>query len=447
MTNTNMRLFAASALAITIVLGGCGIASAENAMKAIPQPDVGTLGVAPDSARVDLKLPNFSNPTNVTNPLFPVSKQESILLAGTVDNKPFRTEVTLMPYTRIIAWEGIQIETLVSQYVAFLDGRIQEVAYDLYAQADDGSVWYFGEDVNDFKDGVIFTKEGTWLVTRDGPPAMIMPGKPKVGDVFRAENMPGIAFEEVTITAVGQTIDGPLGPITGTLQGNELHMDDKTISAKIFGPGYGEVLTRDADLEALVLAVPTDALSGAMPGELTQLTNAALEAFTAAGSKDWKATATILKTMVAAWEKVQANPVPKPVITRLSAALAELDSALSKKNAKKARHAAIEAARWSYDLQLRYRPVIDINLARLDLWAAQILVDAEAKDAGSVKGDVFTLTYIADRLKLHLDPVARNKINLLLGDLQPAASDEEFSAAAEAAGKLRELVTGLAPKM
>ena len=230
MTKPNRKWIAASALAIAIITGCGGIAVAENALKTIPQPGVGDVKVAPDSARVDLVLPAFSNSTTVTNPFFPVSKQQSVVLAGTVDGKPFRTEVTLMPYTRIITWEGIQVETLVSQYVAYLDGRILEVAYDLYAQADDGSVWYFGEDVNDFEDGVIFTKEGTWLVTRDGPPAMIMPGKPKVGDVFRAENMPGIAFEEVTVTAVDQTIDGPLGPIKGALQGDELHMDDKTIS-------------------------------------------------------------------------------------------------------------------------------------------------------------------------------------------------------------------------
>ena len=45
-----------------------------------------------------------------------------------------------MPY------RGTTIDTAIIQYVAYLDGRIQEVAIDRYAQADDGSVWYFGED-------------------------------------------------------------------------------------------------------------------------------------------------------------------------------------------------------------------------------------------------------------------------------------------------------------
>src|ERR671911_2334646 len=112
----------------------------------IAQPAVPAhIPVAPESERVDLTMPTFSDPTNVTNPLFPVSLQESVLMLGHVDGKPFRTEVTLLPETRIIEWEGQRVETLVSQYNAFLDGRIEEVAYDYYAQADDGSVWYFGE--------------------------------------------------------------------------------------------------------------------------------------------------------------------------------------------------------------------------------------------------------------------------------------------------------------
>ena len=169
-------------------------------------------------------MPTFSDPTVVTNPLFPVSSQESVLLLGQVDGEPFRTEVTLLPDTRIIEWQGQMVETLVSQYVAYLDGRIHEVAYDLYAQADDGSVWYFGEDVFNFADGVIVDTHGTWIAGKDGPAAMIMPADPKVGDVYRPENIPGLVFEEVTVKAVDQTLDGPLGPVEGGMLVEELHM-------------------------------------------------------------------------------------------------------------------------------------------------------------------------------------------------------------------------------
>ena len=106
-------------------------------------------------------------------------------------------------------WNGQQIRTVTWQYLAFQGGRIQELAYDWFAQADDGSVWYLGEDVSDYKDGVAYTHEGTWLAGKDGPGALIMPAEPKVGDAYRTENTPGIVFEEITVRQTGRTVPGP----------------------------------------------------------------------------------------------------------------------------------------------------------------------------------------------------------------------------------------------
>ena len=239
----------------------------------IAQPDVQGLPVAPPSERVDLESPTFSDPTNITNPLFPVSSQESVLLLGRVDGQPFRTEVTLLPETRLIEWQGRTVEALVSQYVAYLDGRLHEVAYDFYAQDDSGAVWYFGEDVFNFKDGAIADTHGTWIAGKDGPAAMIMPANPKVGDVYRPENIPGFVFEEVTVKKVDESLDGALGSVPGGLVIEELHMDGTT-ELKTFAPGYGEFFTAGGgDVEAAALAVPADALSEPAPAELASLEN------------------------------------------------------------------------------------------------------------------------------------------------------------------------------
>jgi hypothetical protein len=119
---------------------GPALAPSDGSPDLIPQPTVTGVVVAPDRDRVDLVMPSFSDPTRVTNPYFPVSRQASVLMLGQVDGKPFRTEVSLLPFTRIVEWRGLRVETLVSQYMAYLDGRLQEVAYDLYAQADLGLV-------------------------------------------------------------------------------------------------------------------------------------------------------------------------------------------------------------------------------------------------------------------------------------------------------------------
>ena len=407
----------------------------------IPQPLIPSdMKVAPEVERVDLTVPTFSNPTRVTNPLFPVSRQDSILMVGHVDGEPFRTEVTLLPQTRIVEWQDQRIETLVSQYTAYLDGRVQEVAYDLYAQADDGSVWYFGEDVADFEDGAILTKEGTWLVGKDGPAAMIMPSNPRVGDVYRTENSPGIAFEEVRVRSIDETLDGPLGPVEGGLVAEEHHMDGST-EDKLFGPGYGEFYTSDgSDVEALALAVPTDALPGPLPEELDTLHGRALGIFDAAKAGNWSVSSVAVHEMTAAWKSYRTGDVPRRIEPLMNHALARLTDAVNERDSERARQAALDVAMWSLDLQLQYRPQSDVDLARMDLWSAQLVLDAAADDTGAVGGDVFTIAYIRDRVldTLHGADVVR--MDTEVQHLQVAVADHDLAAASDAAGRLRHLL-------
>ena len=414
--------------------------------RTISQPAVPSrIPVAPESERVDLTMPTFSDPTNVTNPLFPVSLQESVLMLGHVDGKPFRTEVTLLPETRIIEWEGQRVETLVSQYNAYLGGRIEEVAYDYYAQADDGSVWYFGEEVFDFRDGAIVVTEGTWLAGRDGPAAMIMPGDPQVGDVYRTENAPGFVFEEVTVRSVDEQLDGPMGPIDGGLLADELHSDGTT-EQKIFAPGYGEFYTSGGgDVEALALAVPTDAISEPVPPELTALSGGALDVFETAGSGDWEAASATVRDMEAAWDTVRGGNVPRLIEPRMDEALRVLARTVRSRQATAARDAAIQAARSSFDLQLPYRPAAEIDLARMDLWAAQLLVDEAAGDAGGVGADAFALDYVRDRIRAAVDARDLTRINTELGTIQVAVVDEDLALAAAAAERLRRTLAELQP--
>jgi hypothetical protein len=430
---------ASASLAAALLVGGC-------TSQIIPQPDVPPgLEVAPESERVDLAMPTFSNPTDITNPLFPVSEQASVLFVGEVGGLPFRTEVTLLPETRIIAWEGQEVEVAVSQYTAYLDGKITEVAIDLYAQADDGSVWYFGEDVFDFRDGAIVVTEGTWLAGRDGPAAMIMPANPQVGDVYRPENAPGFVFEEVTVAAVGQTLDGPLGPIEGGMTADELHADGAH-EEKIFAPGYGEFLTGDGgDVEAMALAVPTDATSDPMPKELPTISSGALVVVDAASSGDWAAASYALADVTAAWDTHRGSDVPRLIEPLLTDTLAAVADAVEAQDQAQAQQQAIELARLGYDLQLRYRSVVEVDLDRLELWALQLILDVEAGDAAAVGADHYAIDIVRDRVVHALSTADRVAVNETVGALQIAVVDEEWDAAGEAAGQLREALTGIEP--
>jgi hypothetical protein len=423
-----------SALVVALSITGCVAGQIE-------QPSVADLAVAPESERVDLARPSFSNPTEITNPLFPVSRQASVLLVGTVDDRAFRTEVTLLPTPRIIEWEGMAVETLVSQYVAFLDGRLHEVAYDFYAQADDGSVWYFGEDVFNFADGAIVDTHGSWIAGADGPAAMIMPADPRVGDVFRPENIPGLVFEEVTVREVGVTLDGPFGPIEGGFATEELHMDGSR-EEKSFAPWYGEFYTSDgSDTEALAMAVPTDALDEPVPEVLETMGSAAADALAAARAGDWATSAAATDALTDAWGRYD-GPVPALLDPLVADAIAALSDAVTGRDANSAHQAVIDVGRLTLDVQLLYRPVPEVDLARFGLWASQLQLDAEEADDGAVNGDLFSLDYVRERIRQVLTADDGTRINALMEEIDGLVQDGDLAAVADAAEELRDVVAG-----
>jgi hypothetical protein len=401
-------------------------------------------GCALAAERVDLEPPTFSHPTEITNPLFPISRLRSVVLLGQVDGKPFRSETTLLPRTDTVAWNGQEVEVVVSQYAAYLDGRLDEVAVDRYAQADDGSVWYFGEDVFDYRNGAVAITEGTWLTGRDGPPAMIMPADPAVGDVFRPENVLGVVFEEVTVTSVGKAVDGPRGPVAGAMVGEELHLDGAT-SNKVFAPGYGEFFTGSGrDVEALALAVPADAIGGPRPSELAFLSTSAWGILENARLEDWVAASATVGRMSAAWDVLQAADPPPLIAERLDAGLSALSRAVRGEQVAEATQAAIDVAQSALDLELRYRPPAQIDVARFHLWSQQLRVHAAANDLAGVTGAVAVLEWIRDRVTATLSPGERQELDARLRELRGAADAENLAAVADHAARLAAYLRGVA---
>jgi hypothetical protein len=137
--------------------------------------------------------------------------------------------------------------------------------------------------------------------------------------------------------------------------------------------------------------------------------------------------------------------VPKPVTPLLTQAVKRLADAVGARSAARSRKAAIEVARLAFDLQLRYRPTTEIDLARSDLWAAQILVDAASDDTAGVNADVFALDYIRDRYVHSLEVPAAARLNTLLGEMQAAVIDDDLETIVDAAKKVRGAIAEILP--
>jgi hypothetical protein len=397
-------LSVAAAIVVVAITAAAVVATtrADKPPTLLPPTPCGTStgkGCAPDSDRVDLQRPRFTHPTDITNPLFPISTLESAVLLGKVDGKPFRSETTLLPETATVDWDGQRIEVALSQYVAYLDGRIQEIALDRYAQADDGSVWYLGEDVFDYEDGSIAVSEGTWLAGRDGPPAMIMPAHPQPGQAFRAENVTGVVFEELRVRDVDLTVDGPSGKVPGAVTMDELHVDGVTISGKTFAPGYGEFLTLDKpDVEALAIAHGTDRRPGPTPDPITHLVTAAWGFLEQLRLEDWEAAARGAALVRADRGALQDATLPPLVLDQLDVAIHDLQRATTAKDPDAGADAAIRVAQSALDLQLLTRAPVAVDIERVHLHAQALRVAAAAGDKPGVNAEIAVLGWLADRV-------------------------------------------------
>jgi hypothetical protein len=143
----------------------------------------------------------------------------------------------------------------------------------------------------------------------------------------------------------------------------------------------------------------------------------------AAASPDRHAASSTVGRMKATWDAFGAGEVPRLIRPMMTHALRALDRAVRARDTARARQAAIDIAQSTLDLELRHRPASEVNLARFDLWTAQLLVDAATRDAAAVRGDVFTLGYIRDRILHALSPADLTAMNIQLGRLQIASVD------------------------
>jgi len=281
---------------------------------------------------------------------------------------------------------------------------------------------------------------------------MIMPADPQIGQAYRPENIPDLVFEEVTVKSLDLTVDGPRGPVAGAMVGTENHLLEGNYEDKTFAPGYGEFASGvGANLEALALAVPTDAQPGGVPPELEAVSRGASEVFAAADSGGWEAATRSLDAMTAAWEAHRATGTVPPLLdVQMGNALDALRGnalmpAVDDRNPEGARNAVLDVEMAALDLELQYRPPAEIDLGRLNVWANQLALDSasDEADAGHIAGDVSSIEWVWDRIADRFEEADVDAIGGQLKDLRAAADDEDTAAAAEAAPRLVETVAGL----
>jgi len=107
-------------------------------------------------------------------------------------------------------------------------------------------VYYFGEDVDEYKNGKITGHGGSWLSGVNGARfGLMMSASPKVGDKYYQEQAPKVAMDRAEIISVTENLKIPAGAFKDVLHTRESTPLEGGSEDKWYAPGVG--LIKDAD--------------------------------------------------------------------------------------------------------------------------------------------------------------------------------------------------------
>jgi hypothetical protein len=156
-----------------------------------------------------------------------------------------RLQITVLEETKTVAG----VETRVVEEREWNGGKLKEVSRNYFAICEQTKdVFYFGEEVDNYKDGRVANHNGTWLAGVNGnKPGLMMPGTPKPKMKYYQEIAPGVAMDRAEIESLDETCTTPAGSFKRCMkvkEGSAIELFAKEY--KYHAPGIG--LVRDEDL-------------------------------------------------------------------------------------------------------------------------------------------------------------------------------------------------------
>lgn len=181
--------------------------------------------------------------TGINNRFTPFPKGAFRVYEKTTADGVERIRVELLPETRVIM--GVTVTTL--RDTVTLDGVVIEDTKDWIAQDKDGNVWYFGEIVQNFEDGLLANLDGSFEAGKDGAKAGFWSkAAPIVGETYRQEWALGNAEDIVEVVSLNAT--DTVVPFSAFGTGTVLKTKDTTpmspgvVEFKYYVPGIGFAL-------------------------------------------------------------------------------------------------------------------------------------------------------------------------------------------------------------
>jgi hypothetical protein len=182
------------------------------------------------------------------NPFFILEPNYQLVLAGGDAGEAAEVIITVLNETRQV--NGT--ETRVVEESESIDGELVEISRNFFALCEEtNSVFYFGEEVDDYENGNIISHEGAWLAGQDANRAgVIMPGTILLGARYYQEIAPNVALDRAEIIDTGQVIQTPSGDFSDTLITRETTpLEPNAAELKYYAAGIGLIQEEDLMLQ------------------------------------------------------------------------------------------------------------------------------------------------------------------------------------------------------
>lgn len=176
----------------------------------------------------------------------PLTPGYNMIFRGEEDGEEEMLWVSILQRTKKV--DGVRCAVL--REVEWVNGELVEVSWNYYAICrTHKDVFYFGEDVDIYEDGVVVRHDGAWLAGVDGnKPGLIMPGNPLPGSRYFQEIAPGIALDRAEHQSTDVTVEVPAGTFEQCLEVIETTpLEPGSESHKLYAPNVG--LLVDGPLE------------------------------------------------------------------------------------------------------------------------------------------------------------------------------------------------------
>jgi hypothetical protein len=182
------------------------------------------------------------------NPFFILQPDYQLVLAGGEGSEAAQVTITVLNETR----EVNGTETRVVEERETIGGELVEISRNFFAICEEtNSVFYFGEEVDDYENGAIISHEGAWLAGEgENRAGVIMPGTILFGSRYYQEIAPNVAVDRAEIIDIGEVIQTPAGEFSDTLITRETNpLEPGVAELKYYAAGIGLIQEEDLMLQ------------------------------------------------------------------------------------------------------------------------------------------------------------------------------------------------------